>query len=524
MTVLRATNLRKSFGGEKVLDGIDLELRQGEVVLLRGENGSGKTTLLNILTGNLEPDAGEIHYASDNTPRTYRFPRRWFQNLNPWDHFRPEFVAKEGLSRTWQDVRLFGAMSLRDNISVAEPKHPGENPIMALLAPGKSKKREEQIDHKADAILNQFGLRGREESSGDMISLGQSKRVAIARTVAAGANVLFLDEPLAGLDRQGVNDVLTLLESLVKNRDLTLVIVEHVFNQKYLERLATTDWLLKKGEIRRSDVRRQKHISVQDSQNDHLHSESPSKLAQESTSRPAWFELLSGEKAEIIDESLPRGAGLTRIRRPDRWRPDAEPVLEISDLVVKRGRRTVIGLDEERNESGFDLTLHEGEIAILQAPNGWGKSTLFSAICGQLLATGHIELQGREISQLRPWERARGGLVSLPSDEFAFPSLSVEDTIRLSRSFTNLSDSDIRFNRRRMSSLSGGERQRMFLRIATHHEAAPIMALYDEPFAMLDAQATAVAIDQVLSATRDGALLCLVPSSSISNSSERTQI
>jgi len=118
--LLRASGLRKAFGGQVVLDGVDLELRQGEVVLLRGENGSGKTTLLNILTGNLEPDAGEIHYSADDSPRSYSFPRRWWQDLNPWDHFRPEFVAMEGMGRTWQDVRLFHSLSLRDNIAVAQ--------------------------------------------------------------------------------------------------------------------------------------------------------------------------------------------------------------------------------------------------------------------------------------------------------------------------------------------------------------------------------------------------------------------
>jgi len=251
---LRASGLKLAFGGQVVLDGVNLELRQGEVVLLRGENGSGKTTLLNILTGNLEPDSGTIDYLADGTPRTFSFPRRWWQDLNPWDHFRPEFVAKEGIGRTWQDVRLFGAQSLRDNIAVAEPGHPGENPLIALIAPGIAKRREVGLNQQADAMLTRLGLTGREESSADMVSLGQSKRVAIARAVAAGAKILFLDEPLAGLDRQGVTDVHAMLKSLVRDHDLTLVIVEHVFNQPHLHGLVTTDWLLQQGRIKKLEV------------------------------------------------------------------------------------------------------------------------------------------------------------------------------------------------------------------------------------------------------------------------------
>jgi ABC-type branched-subunit amino acid transport system ATPase component len=151
--LLAARGLRKTFGGQVVLDGVDLHLREGEVVLLRGENGSGKTTLLNILTGSLEPDAGTIVYSADDTPRTYCFPRRWWQELNPWDHFRPEFVAMEGMGRTWQDVRLFQAQSLRDNIAVATPGQPGENPVLAIFAPGRVRRTEREICEKADAML-----------------------------------------------------------------------------------------------------------------------------------------------------------------------------------------------------------------------------------------------------------------------------------------------------------------------------------------------------------------------------------
>jgi len=85
--LMRARCLRKSFGGQVVLDGVSAELREGEVVLLRGDNGSGKTTLLNILSGNLEPDTGSIHFAVNGAVEHFEFPRRWWQSLNPLDHF-----------------------------------------------------------------------------------------------------------------------------------------------------------------------------------------------------------------------------------------------------------------------------------------------------------------------------------------------------------------------------------------------------------------------------------------------------
>ena len=112
--VMRASGLHKRFGGQVILDEAEFELRRGEIVLLRGPNGSGKTTLLNILTGNLEPDAGHIEIAADAALGTedFRFPPSFLHGLNPVDHFTPERIANEGVSRTWQDIRLFPTHSL----------------------------------------------------------------------------------------------------------------------------------------------------------------------------------------------------------------------------------------------------------------------------------------------------------------------------------------------------------------------------------------------------------------------------
>jgi len=463
--LLRAERLRKSFGGQVILDSADLELRQGEVVLLRGENGSGKTTLLNILTGNLEPDSGRIEYLADSTPRAYHFPRTWWQRLNPFDHFTPESVAREGIGRTWQDIRLFGTQSLRDNIAVAVSDHPGENPILALLASKRSTAKETAIAAEADAMLLQLGLGGRELSSADKISLGQSKRVAIARAVAAGAKILFLDEPLAGLDRQGVADVLSLLESLVSQQTVTLIIVEHVFNQPHLQKLITTDWLLAAGKLTVS-----------------LPQKTPSTLPMQATSRPPWLRLLAGDDAEIVDEVLPRGAVLTRIRRAQHAQSPERPLLEVRGLVVKRGQRTVLGLDESGNPTGLNLTLYAGEVAILQAPNGWGKSTLLAAITGIIpAASGEIWLDGTALNNLPVWERVSKGLCALASDENTFPNLRVKEVMQLVGNPNGVSKFPKLANRT-CSSLSGGERQTVALFSTPLGKAS----IYDEPFSALD--------------------------------------
>lgn len=472
-TLLVARGVRKAFGGHLVLDGVDIELRQGEVVLLRGENGSGKTTLLNILTGNLEPDSGAIEYSADDSPRTYHFPRRWWQELNPWDHFRPEFVASEGLGRTWQDTRLFGAQSLRDNIGVAMPRQPGENPALVLLTPGRVQRAEREIRERADAMLAQLGLEGRERSSADKISLGQSKRVAIARAVAAGTRILFLDEPLAGLDQQGIRNVLDLLESIVRDHSVTLVIVEHVFNLPQLAYLATSDWLLEGGKLTSSKTAPAPEQRLES-------------LLVRQPMRPGWFHLLLDKDSQVIDEPLPRGAILTRIRstKPNSGNP--KPVLEIRNLMVQRGSRVVIGLDDERELSGFNLSLHQGEIAILQAPNGWGKTSLAEAITGLTeIAEGQIIFAGHEVQDCSVWERSRYQVHFVRSREHLFPRLTVQETLKIS-GVRDIPPYLQPLLRRRVSQLSGGERQKLCLALIPSQARITIL---DEPFSALSEHA-----------------------------------
>ena len=496
--VLRIQGLRKSFDGQVVLNGATADLREGEVVLLRGDNGSGKTTLLNILSGNLEPDAGSIHLAANGTTEHFEFPRRWWQNLNPFDHFTPERVAREGVGRTWQDVRLFGSQTLRDNIAVATPGHLGENPILALLAPNRGARREGDINREAHALLARLGLNGRDDSSADMISLGQSKRVAIARAVAAGARILFLDEPLAGLDRQGIIDVIAFLKSLARERNLTLVIVEHVSNQSHLDGLVTTDWLLEGGKLHRNGTVSRNLQAGTSGQRLPL------------VNRPAWFDLLAGDGAEVIDESLPCGAFLTRIRRPDRFQSLVKPALEIRDLVVKRGLRTITGLDGNGNATGFHLAIYKGEIAILQAPNGWGKSTLFAAICGLLPASsGSIYLDGQSLDGLPAWQRADRGLRALPSDRHTFAGLNVNDYLSLA-GVPDHSQTHEGTLHRSCSSLSGGERQWIAFLGMIAATGQPSQFVMDEPFAAFDRKA----IEQAIKTIRDlpsASILILAP-------------
>ncbi len=467
VVVLAAGRLNKAFGGNSVLRDINLELRAGDVVLLRGDNGSGKTTLLNILTGNLEPDSGWIRMNAAGSEELFEFPLRWRQRIDPFERFMPERIARESVGRTWQDVRLFSTRTLVDNIAVSRPGQPGERPMAALLGLRGAGPAEARNRAESASILDRLGLKGRENSSADKISLGQAKRVAIARAVRSGSRVLFLDEPLSGLDGEGIEGVMSYLEELAHGGKSTLVIIEHVLNIPRILAFARTVWTLADGSL-----------SV----------ENPTTVQKElknltvPADRPAWLRELDLPGLEVRNEILPAGATLTRIRRPGIPITTNQPALELKSLVVCRGRRVVIGGRGAGSPDGFDLRIMEGEIAVLQAPNGWGKSSLIRAISGQLPAqSGTVSLHGERIDGLPPWRRVRKGLAILPSDDFAFPSLKVGEVFRLAgRKGAEVAGESLRD--RFVSCLSGGESRAVAVRTLRPEG----FGLFDEPFGALD--------------------------------------
>jgi branched-chain amino acid transport system ATP-binding protein len=468
--LLRFRGLNKAFGGEIVLDGVSGEIHRGEVVLLRGENGSGKTTLLNMLTGNLAPDSGQILLNASGRGEHFHFPRRWWEGLNPFDHFTPERVASEALGRTWQDVRLFETQTLRDNIVVATPLQRGENPLRALVA-GRSIRRDEEAGlNRAREILGRLELAGRETSSADKISLGQAKRVAIARAVAAGAKILFLDEPLAGLDGTGIQSVTEMLGELVNRHRITLVIIEHLFHIPRILKFANTVWTLSGGKL---TVETPSVVGPQISPLGDV------KLRE-------WIRKHFADPVEELTEPLPAGATLTRFRRANDGENRREPILELRNLIVFRGRRRVIGWDQaDGNSVGLSLKIHNGETVLLEAPNGWGKTTLLEAIIGKLaVVDGEILLCGRRIDNETVYRRSRLGMGCMQSRDNTFASLSVRETFRLVSCVAI--PSDLRhLADRSISSLSGGERQRVALAAVCPSR----FGLYDECFSALDTDA-----------------------------------
>jgi ABC-type branched-subunit amino acid transport system ATPase component len=479
-TVLSTSGLKKSFDGQEVLKDVNLELQRGEIVLLRGDNGTGKTTLLNILTGNLEPDAGTINIYANGTAEHFRFPRRWYHDLDPFDHFTPERVSREGIGRTWQEVRLFSTLNLQDNIALANPGQKGEKPFSAFIR--SYKKQESRNLAVSSERLKALGLEGREQSSADMISLGQSKRTAIGMALQAGAKILFLDEPLSGLDEAGIRDIIAQLKMIAREKQVTLVIVEHIFNMPAILEIATKVWTLKNG-----------RISI----------ESPGQVSEEIQLTNGfriqeWIQQVGGSENNpvAIEERLPGGAVLKKFAF-SKNKKNTGTVLEVKDLVVHRGKRLVIGEKlPGGNIKGVSFNICEGELALLEAPNGWGKTTLFEALAGLIpIDRGVIHFYDHNIEALPSWERVKKGIRFLQARENIFPGLTVKEMLLLTRSVESIS-SFPEMAHKCCSDLCGGERQKLSA-LSLLKDRNMRLGLLDEPFSALDKNGIQLLFDRV---------------------------
>lgn len=233
-TVFTAEKLSFSFPGKQVLDAVDFSLRAGTITCLLGGNGAGKTTLFNLITGFLHPESGKLQFGT-----TELFGRR------------PFHISRLGVARTFQDLRLIGKLSVRDNILLALPKHPGERLGRALLPPGFHRERDAADLRKADTLLEEFFLAQVADQAASEISYGQQKLLTLTCCAAMDASLLLLDEPVAGISpefRERIAERLARFKAAGK----TILLIEH--QPDFLERTGDAFLFLQDGKLHSFDT------------------------------------------------------------------------------------------------------------------------------------------------------------------------------------------------------------------------------------------------------------------------------
>ena len=207
--LLSAESLTMRFGGLTAVDAVSLDVRKGEVTSLIGPNGAGKTTLFNCLSGVYLPTSGKIRFrGEDITPLP--------------DHA----VTGRGLARTFQNIRLFGGMTVLENVLVGGHVRTSSGVLGALFGGEGTRREERELTEKARELLAFAGLEARAGDPARGLSYGEQRRLEIARALASGPSLLLLDEPAAGLNPREGADLVGLIRRIL-GRGVTVCLIEH---------------------------------------------------------------------------------------------------------------------------------------------------------------------------------------------------------------------------------------------------------------------------------------------------------
>jgi branched-chain amino acid transport system ATP-binding protein len=211
--LLQLRRVAKSFGGLRVVGGLDLDVYEGEIVSLIGPNGAGKTTVFNLVTGVYAPDDGEI-----------LFEGRGIAGLPPHK------ITRLGIARTFQTLRLFLNMSVKENVMAATYGHTRSTVLESVLRLPRARREERETELLAEEKLGFFGQRlvgYRWDQPAYSLSYANRRRLEIARAMATNARLLLLDEPAAGMNPVETHEMTELIGRLRKEGGYTILVIEH---------------------------------------------------------------------------------------------------------------------------------------------------------------------------------------------------------------------------------------------------------------------------------------------------------
>jgi branched-chain amino acid transport system ATP-binding protein len=208
--LLRIDRLRVQFGGLRAVDDVSFEVKENEIVGLVGPNGAGKTTIFNSIFGMITPTAGKILFRGDDITG-----------------MAPERIAGRGMTRTFQNVRLFGELSVRENVMMGAYSAGSCGLIAAVLRVGRHHRLEELAATRADHWLGRLGLEAHAEVLATALPLGLQRIAEVARAMGGAPRLMLLDEPAAGLNGVEKRHLSDLLRAVAAESGCSLLVVDH---------------------------------------------------------------------------------------------------------------------------------------------------------------------------------------------------------------------------------------------------------------------------------------------------------
>ncbi len=208
--VLEAKGLTRRFGGLVAVNHVSFSVNEGEIFGLIGPNGAGKTTLFNLVTGLTHPSSGQILYRDEEISK-----------------LRPHQIAKKGIARTFQNIRLFANLSALENVMIAQHIHTKSGLFTGVLGLPPAPREEQNTRSSAFELLELVGLSDRADEKAANFPYGDQRRLEIARALALEPQVLLLDEPAAGMNPNEKQQLSDFIRQIREQFDLTILLIEH---------------------------------------------------------------------------------------------------------------------------------------------------------------------------------------------------------------------------------------------------------------------------------------------------------
>jgi branched-chain amino acid transport system ATP-binding protein len=231
--ILQLKQLTIKFGGLTAVNAVDFAVGEGELCGLIGPNGAGKTTVFNLMTGVYQPTSGAVIF-----------------NGRTLAGLRVNEIVELGIARTFQNIRLFGSLSVFDNVRVACNLHRGTAPVQALVRLKRFRADEAAITKQAEELLEIFNLRRFRDVPAKSLPYGEQRRLEIVRCLATRPKLLLLDEPAAGMNPTEKIELIRLIQQVQKQFGLSILLVEHSMKvvMGVCQRIAVLDYGVKIAE------------------------------------------------------------------------------------------------------------------------------------------------------------------------------------------------------------------------------------------------------------------------------------
>lgn len=214
MSILSVKKLTKSFGGLTAVSNVNIELKNGELVGLIGPNGAGKTTVFNLLTGVYVPSSGSITLTKGEKDIV-------LNGLKPYS------ICKEGMARTFQNIRLFKDLTVLDNVRIAMHKNVKYGFLSSIFHLPAYSREEKQLVEDSLKLLKIFNLENKKDELAKNLPYGEQRHLEIARALATNPNVLLLDEPAAGMNPAETAELTKIIGWIREKFNLTILLIEH---------------------------------------------------------------------------------------------------------------------------------------------------------------------------------------------------------------------------------------------------------------------------------------------------------